>query len=198
MPSTKKKPIQTANNGSESPPKKVKIALFSLRAHLRFWIIVVVGVSADLLSKLWAVKHLDDPSQFEPQSLVLIPNYLQFTLGYNPGAVFGIAAGQTTLLVLVSVVALVMLFCLFVSLQSNQWFSQAALGMLFAGALGNMYDRLFNSGKVIDFIDVNLHIPHADPWPTFNVADMLLCVGVAMLVGSVLLQGKAKKKQTKS
>ena len=54
--------------------------------------------------------------------------------------------------------------------------------MLFAGAVGNLYNRIFNDGEVIDFIVVDLHFWPANPWPTFNIADALLCVGVALLL----------------
>ena len=65
--------------------------------------------------------------------------------------------------------------------------------MLLAGALGNIHDRLFNNGQVVDFIEVNLHFWPANPWPTFNIADVLLCVGVAILVINLLFKSEKTK-----
>ena len=54
--------------------------------------------------------------------------------------------------------------------------------MIFAGAVGNLSNRIFNQGEVIDFIVVDLHFWPANPWPTFNIADVLLVIGVALLL----------------
>ena len=70
------------------------------------------------------------------------------------------------------------------------WYYGTFAGMLVAGALGNMYDRLFNQGNVIDFIEVNLHVWPANPWPTFNVADIFLCIGVGVLLLTLLSSQK--------
>ena len=59
-----------------------------------------------------------------------------------------------------------------------------ALGFLAAGVSGNLYDRVFNDGSVRDFIDVYYHSFH---WPTFNVADILLCVGAGLLLISTFI-----------
>lgn len=56
-----------------------------------------------------------------------------------------------------------------------------SLGCITAGIIGNLYDRAFNGGCVRDFIDVL--IPVIDyHWPTFNVADSLLCIGVGLMI----------------
>ncbi len=54
-----------------------------------------------------------------------------------------------------------------------------ALGLLAGGISGNLYDRLFHDGTVRDFIDVYVGTHH---WPTFNVADALLCTAVGLLI----------------
>ena len=165
-------------------------AVYSLKAHLRLWLIAVIGFGVDLASKIWAVNTLGDPDTDVPTRLIVIKNYLVLTTIHNTGAVAGIAAGKTTLLLMASVIALVFLFWFFATTRAHQWFTHIGLGLLFAGALGNMYDRIFNNGKVIDFIEVNLHVPFADPWPTFNVADSFLCVGVGILLVSLFFQHK--------
>lgn len=197
---------------TETPAKKInpspilspatfrsQSALFSLAANLRFWLIAAVGLACDLASKSWALRVIGNPDgengYADLQPIVLIEDTLRFITVLNPGASWGMAAGKTNLLLIGSAVALIFMFWLYVSLKRNQWVSQIALGMLLGGALGNTYDRLFNDGKVVDFIDVDLGFWPANPWPAFNVADSLLCVGVAILLLSMLFRKKATSNQ---
>jgi signal peptidase II len=160
------------------------LALCSFRAHLFIWLTAALGLFADLYTKQWAAETLGPPNQSaeriqtEQKTIVLV--MLQYHT--NPGAVWGIGAGKTTLLVATSVAALGFLFWLFATSRSDQKMGHIALGMLFAGAVGNLYNRIFNDGKVIDFIVVDLHFWPANPWPTFNIADALLCIGVGLLL----------------
>jgi len=178
----------------KTPRKHSLCALRSPGAHLRLWVTMSIGLVADLTSKSWAVHTLGDPDTGQAERLIVIKDYLVFTTVYNTGAVAGIAAGKTTFLLMVSVVALIFLFWFFATTGSKQWFVHIALGLLFAGALGNMHDRIFNHGKVVDFIEVNLHFPGADPWPTFNIADSFLCVGVGVLLVWLLVGHKRSVK----
>ncbi len=66
-----------------------------------------------------------------------------------------------------------------------------ALGLFTGGILGNLYDRIFNDGMVRDFIDVYIGNKH---WPTFNVADGLLCIGVGLLIISTFVTEKSSQK----
>jgi signal peptidase II len=61
----------------------------------------------------------------------------------NPGALFGIGGGQTALFIVASVCALLLVFWMFAQTSSRRWALQIALGGILAGALGNMYDRVF-------------------------------------------------------
>jgi signal peptidase II len=82
---------------------------------------------------------------------------------------------------------------LYVFAKSNtgQRSFHAALGMILAGALGNLYDRIFNGGEVRDFIKIELHIRDFELWPwIFNVADMLLVCGVSILMLNIWLSRK--------
>jgi len=163
----------------------------NFKAHLCLWLITVLGAGADLLSKSWAIERLGSPEQGNLQHIDIIEGYVRFITVFNTGAVGGAAAGKTTLLIGASVVAIIMLLWFFAVSRSNQLGCHIGLGMLLAGALGNLYDRVFNDGKVIDFIEVNLHFWPANPWPTFNIADILLTVGVGILMIFMLRQDKA-------
>ena len=69
--------------------------------------------------------------------------------------------------------------------------------MFAAGITGNLYDRFFNDGMVRDFIDINLQINDYH-WPTFNVADSLLCIGVGLYVISSFVQSFRKEERNDS
>ena len=152
------------------------------RAQLIFWLTALLGLAGDLATKRWAWAALGKPEENVLRPKVIIDGYLRFITVHNNGAVAGIGAGHSTLLICVSLAAMVFLLWLFVCSDAKQWINHLALGMLVGGALGNTYDRIFNDGRVVDFIEVNLHFWPANPWPTFNLADALLCVGVALLL----------------
>ena len=203
-PSKDQPPSQTPCTLSVKTTTKFPGALGSGRAHLCLWLTAAVGLAADLVSKQWAVRTIGNPDQidfFDPATMlkpiVIIENYLRFNTVHNTGAVAGMAAGKTTLLIAASAAAVVFLLWLFATSHPNHRLTHIALGMLFAGALGNMYGRIFNQGKVIDFIEVNLHVWPANPWPTFNVADIFLCVGVVILL-LTLLGSRARSLPQKS
>ncbi len=174
-------------------------SLSALRAHLLLWPVFIAGFTADRLTKIWTLDRLGLPGS--GQEVVVIENYLRFSTVFNPGAVWGAFASQTAFLLAVSFVAVCFVMAIFASSPRKAWHCHLACGMILAGAMGNIYDRLFNNGFVIDFIEVNLHFWPADPWPTFNVADSLLCVGVPLLVIPMLLAdikaGIATKNDTK-
>jgi signal peptidase II len=168
-------------------------ALYSPAAVARFVLTAVIGIAIDLATKVWAFKTLAvemvqvAPGRWEvtsSQTYPFIPGFLHFHVTVNHGAVFGIGQGKIWLFLLVSVFAIVFLSYLFAVSRRRQWFYQLVLGMLLAGVLGNMYDRIVH-GHVRDMIHA---LPRWDVFPwIFNVADALLCVGVALMLAYTLL-----------
>src|SRR5688572_19485213 len=119
----------------------------------RFYLTTLLGLAFDLWSKAYAFAHLavpgDSPSS-RPHVYELIPGWLEFELTKNEGAVFGIGQGQQFLFIAVSLAAIGFLTYLFVA-SGRQKFYQCILGLLLAGVLGNMYDRV-QYGYVRDMI----------------------------------------------
>jgi signal peptidase II len=147
-----------------------------LTATLLFWPMALGGAALDLWSK-WAVFRW--LPQTETQEYPLIDGFLQFVLRVNDGAAFSLFRGWTYFLVGISAVALVIVIGVFFFGKLRSRLMLFALGCITAGIIGNLYDRAFNAGCVRDFIDVYVGSHH---WPTFNVADSLLCIGVGLLV----------------
>ncbi len=149
-----------------------------LPGHLLFWLLAAVGLAADL----WTKSAIHDWLRTLPdQRYTVVQDYVWFVIRFNRGAAFSMFQGRTGLLLAVAGVALVVVFGLFLFTSARQRLLQIALGLLTAGILGNLYDRLFNEGAVRDWIEVV--IPIVDyRWPAFNVADSLLCVAVGLIV----------------
>lgn len=157
-------------------------------ALARFFLVAAIGLSLDLWTKCLAITHLQTGGRY-----IFIPHWLVFEYTENHGAVFGIAQGQRWIFILVSLAAIVFLTYLFAK-SGRRWFYQMILGLLLAGVLGNMYDRI-TLGYVRDMIRALpgwqwppfVHhllpiIPMAVfPW-IFNVADSMLCTGVGLML----------------
>ena len=159
------------------------------KAQLVFWLLVVAGVILDLWTKAAVFNWLEQKPQ---KSVSIIDGFLQFVVAENSGAAFGIAAGQRYLLITVSAVALVVIFAVFLLSATEQKLVCVALGLFAAGVCGNLHDRIFNDGRVRDFIDI-VYWPGRH-WPAFNIADTMLCVGVGLLLISSFFTGRSSLK----
>jgi len=185
---------QTTNNQEkddqpqEDKPVK-KFALAPLKYQLIFWPIVVAGIAADLWTKSAIFAWLYNSQN---STYTVIKGFFRLVLAQNDGAAFGIASGQRHLLTTISVIALVLIILIFLFSQIKQKLMTVALAMFTAGICGNLYDRIFNDGRVRDFIDI-VYWP-GKHWPAFNIADSLLCVAMALILISSLLTEMSSRK----
>lgn len=106
------------------------------RSYILLGTVAAVGLAGDLISKHLAFSRLQD-------CLPLIRGILSFDRSLNFGALFGIGRGMTVLFVLASFAAVIFVAYMFVTSHRRQWIVHMALGLVLAGALGNLYDRLF-------------------------------------------------------
>jgi signal peptidase II len=115
-----------------------------------------------------------------------IENYWHFRYVENPGAAWGLFGNlpdgvRKPFFHLVSLVALGFILSMYLKLAPEQRMVRWALALVAGGALGNFVDRLLR-GYVIDFIDWHWRNQPGMRWPTFNVADAAICVGVGLLL----------------
>jgi signal peptidase II len=108
----------------------------------------------------------------------VVGGLLQLRLVRNPGAAFSFATGATWVFTLIAAVVVVVVLRVSRRVRSTTW--AVALGLLLAGAAGNLTDRLLRApavarGHVVDFLE----LPH---WPVFNVADSAICAAAALIV----------------
>ena len=160
----------------------------SLKRQLIFWPFVAIGLTLDLGSKAAVFAWLGK----QPNGTVsVIDGFFRLITVENAGSAFGIAAGQRHFLVVFSLIALIVILALLVLGANEQKLFYIALGLFAAGVCGNLYDRIFNDGLVRDFIDIYYRRFH---WPAFNVADTMLCVGVALIIISGFFTEKSSRK----
>lgn len=163
------------------------ITVPGIKAQLIFWPLMIIGLALDLWSKKVVFQMLQKELS---NSISIIDGFIQLVEARNTGAAFGLAAGQRYFLVGISVIALLVIFWIFLFSGTKQRLVHIALGLFAAGVCGNLYDRIFNSdGAVRDFIDV-VYWPGRH-WPAFNVADSLLCIGVGLMIFSAFFTGKS-------
>ncbi|HHT9110441.1 MAG TPA: signal peptidase II [Candidatus Brocadiaceae bacterium] len=150
-----------------------------------FGIATVFGVVLDILSK-WAVfSQLDDFGK-----VTIIPGFLNILKGENEGVVFGMFPGKTNAFIIFSAVAIIAILYIYIKSNKTSFLSSFALGLILAGAIGNLWDRIW-FGFVRDFID--LHVAYKYHWPTFNIADTLICIGVSAMVFGSFSTSKSKE-----
>jgi signal peptidase II len=139
-----------------------------------FWIAAAAGVALDRVTKLWVLSTL--PLQDPPATFPILRDIFHFTYVVNTGAAFSSFQGQgggwlrwLSLLVSLGLIALA------ISTPRLPRWESIGYGLILSGALGNGLDR-FAFGHVIDFLDVRLI-----NFPIFNVADVLINVGLVCL-----------------
>jgi signal peptidase II len=158
-----------------------------MRRWTLFAAIAAAGLAVDQASKLYIERAM---SLY--QSIPVIDGLFNIFYIRNKGAAFSFLANATWRLpffVAVSTVASLVILVAFAKLRDDQKLAQLSLAMIFSGAVGNLIDRL-RLGEVIDFLDVYWKSHH---WPAFNVADSLICVGVALLALDMLAEERRQK-----
>lgn len=153
-----------------------------MRRYRLFFFHSLAIAGADQLSKAW----VGSIHPFYP--VEIIQNVLYFIKTYNTGAAWSLFEGKSFILGILGGGVLYGIFHFRKDLELEKPEKQCSLGLFAGGVLGNMIDRL-GSGSVLDFIQVYLG---SYPWPTFNVADMAIVVGVGLYSFRVLrLEKKA-------
>jgi signal peptidase II len=122
-------------------------------------------------------------------AIPVIPHFLRITHWTNEGAAFSLFADSNSPnmvrwgLIAFSLLAAVVVLIVLVRLGNRITLTTIALALVFAGALGNVHDRIAY-GSVVDFIEVNIFGYH---WPDFNIADSAIVTGACLLLLDSLL-----------
>ena len=119
----------------------------------------------------------------------VIGNFIRITHGQNTGAAFGLLPERTTLLSVLSVLAVAVILLYYRQLRTDSPLVATTLGMQLGGAFGNLVDRI-GQGYVVDFVDVG--IGEYRYW-TFNVADASIVVGIISVIVLLSLEERRGK-----
>lgn len=144
------------------------------------WLVVATIFVVDFVTKRIVLANQDQLLQ----GIDLIDGLLRFTYVRNAGAAFGMLQGARWILTAVSIVAVVGLSWV-ISRRSTHGLKRIASTMILAGAAGNLVDRLFYGGLVVDFIEMGWR---GKTFPVYNVADMGVSLGAVVLVLSLLVE----------
>jgi len=135
-------------------------------------VVAAVVIALDQLTKAWALAALDDGP------IDIIDGFVRFAVTFNTGAAFSIFTKNGPLLGVIAIGIVVMIVV--VLRDASRRLEAVALGLVLGGAVGNLVDRVFRGdglldGGVVDWIDFSF-------FPTFNVADSAITIGVALLL----------------
>jgi signal peptidase II len=153
-------------------------------------VVSAVSLVADLATKTWAERALQTANE-TPTPKTVVKGLFTFLLAKNRGGAWGVLQNapenvRKPFFVVVSVFAILFIVSLYRRLHPSQHALRWGLPLVLGGALGNLVDRI-RYGFVIDFIDFQVTWKGASHhWPTFNVADIAICVGVALMAVDML------------
>ena len=165
--------------GAATPPAEPRSPLSRIAAY-RVWIVVgLLVLGLDQLTKGLIVARMPYPTfNVSAGAIPIVPGFLTLVHVGNTGAAWSMFSGQSILLALLAVSTLAAIVIWRHTLGLRDRTTQLCFGLLCGGIAGNLLDRLIHH-HVIDFIDV--YFARWDyHYPTFNIADSGICVGVLL------------------
>ena len=149
-----------------------------------------LSLAADLATKAWAKGHLSgagtEPRAHNPRKLDIWKGHVDFIFAQNPGGAWSFLRGlpdslRRPFFLVVSAAAIVFIVSIYQRVYRDQTTMKWGLPLALGGAMGNLADRI-RYGWVVDFVDVYVtQKGHEHHWPTFNVADIAIVVGVVLM-----------------
>ena len=181
-------PLDVRVGSSPNALRPILAAERPLGAGLRQWVslaaIVVAVVAADQLTKQVVARAL----AFGEEVQIAGPFSIHHV--HNSGIAFGFFASATSIVIVVTAIAVGWMLVFFTRSGARHPVLPVALGLVLGGSLGNLLDRI-RLGHVTDFLDFRY-------WPAFNLADVFIVVGVAMLFGALAGGDRTKRRPPSS
>lgn len=159
-------------------PREMEFFVFDTRwkSFLLLPVVAFIAVILDQLAKRVILTMLMPGQSWAP--VPVLENWFTFTMVTNRGAAFGLFPGLGSVFMVVAIVVVVVITIYYWHMPEGQLLIKLSLGLQLGGALGNLVDRL-RFGHVVDFIDFKV-------WPVFNLADISIVLGVALLAYALL------------
>lgn len=145
------------------------------QANGLIWLILSAVIFIIDIASKFLIHHL-----FHLYESVNILPFFSITYVRNIGAAFSILEGKQWLLIIIAIVISGFIMYMLYKNKRNKTLENMSLALILGGALGNLFDRIYH-GYVIDFLDVNFGSWH---YPTFNLADCAICIGIVIFIFS--------------
>jgi len=204
IPSPDDAPPRSTDEPPGGTPEGAAAAVLERPTYLFLGIVAGISLILDVVTKAWAEMRLSEPGT---PAIVVIEDHLAMVYARNPGGAWGLLQNQDEMIrrpffLVASGLAVVFIVSLYAKLTTDQRALKWGLPLVLGGALGNLADRIVR-GEVIDFIDyraswvetMNTIIAKVfegwhvtSHWPTFNVADISICVGVGLMAVDMFTQ----------
>ncbi len=157
----------------------------------RFWTIFLTIVLLDVATKRFAVIELSPP--YVPHKM--IGDILRFTLAFNSAGAMSLSLGPSSRwwFTLLSIGTLFVLAYMYRNTSPDDHVQIASIALICGGAVGNLLDRVRSSRGVVDFIDIGIGTHRF--W-TFNIADMGVTIGTAMLTWILCLRASREERRS--
>ena len=143
-------------------------------------------LALDIITKYLVVENI-----MLHERINIIGSFVQLTLTYNKGGLFGILQGYQTLFLVFSIIVLIFLTVFFILEKNKTPLFCYAIALITSGAVGNIIDRIIGNQGVVDFMYIG--VDKYFRWPAFNVADMVIVIG-AFLLFIVFFNEEKKRK----
>lgn len=114
-------------------------------------------------------------------SISVIDGFFSITMLQNTGAAFSILSSSTLFLILISIVALNLIYFFLIKGKDLNKYEEIVYGILIGGIIGNLIDRIVH-GSVIDYLDFNLF---GYNFPVFNFADICIVISIILIIISI-------------
>ena len=162
-----------------------------MKKHIYAAIIFVCSLTFDLVTKYFAVAHIALHERID-----VAGSFVQFTLTYNRGGLFGIMQGYQSFFLILSILVLALLILFYIFEKNKTYLFCNSIALIIGGAIGNVMDRISGRVGVVDFITIGSDSFYR--WPTFNIADAVIVVGAFLLIIVYYQDEKMRKLQKKS
>ena len=152
-------------------------------------LVSVLFLVADQLSKSYVANNFT-----LTESMPLIDGVIDLTYIHNRGGAWGILYGHTYILIPITLIIMALCIVLYVKYGKKSRLLLWAISLVLSGGIGNMIDRVFRGGNVVDF----LHFEFFFVFSVFNVADCAIVVGAGLLILYFVLDAIREEKQKKA
>jgi len=167
---------------------------YPVSTYRLLFILAVAIIAADQATKILISQNIEYGSFYPPHIIQVIPDFFHLVHVGNTGAAWSLFTGYSVWLAVIGFGALVAIWSMRDALQLEIKINQWAFGFIIGGIIGNVFDRL-RLGHVIDFLDFQFGGWH---FPSFNVADSGITVGVTLYIAGSFFSKEVKEAEKKN